>query len=88
MTWQCVVVRDSDVAGDEASALIHAFASNYRRAGVPAGAKVYKGQSEAGDRLFYFSPEASALAKETLRKFEAAPCVALPNLSVLKQILI
>ncbi len=72
MTWQCVVVRDTDVAGTEGAALIRDFASDYKRAGVPAGAKVYKCRSEAGD-LFYFSPEASAIAKETFRKFEADP---------------
>lgn len=86
MSWHRLVIQDSDVAHLSASSLMNEFAAAYRAAGVPRDASVYHGRSTQGERVFYFSPEASSIAEDVLRRFEATPCSEEPDLKGFERI--
>ena len=81
MTWHQVEIKSGDVARLSAEALMTKFTAAHRARGRPADARVYHGESSAGDHLYYFSPEASSLAGDVLRLFGATACAGEPNLS-------
>ncbi len=81
MPWYRVKIPSSDVAKLSAAGLMNKFAQAYHAAGVPAGVRVYHGTSPAGDHIYYFSPEAAAVAGELLRQFGATSCPSEPDLS-------
>ena len=85
MRWNRVTIIDGAVAEVETSALIQAYAAAFRRAGRPPRAAIFHRQGDAGHRLYFFSPEASAVGFEMLRAFEATPCTK-PDPEKLKRV--
>ncbi len=87
MPWHRVEIPESDVAADSATALMENFAIPYRGAlssGEPADVSVH--YRAAGGHVYYFSPEASKLAPELLRQFNATACAEEPDLSDFEEI--
>jgi hypothetical protein len=82
MSWQKVVIPDSETAKHAATGLIAQFGTAYRKAGVPPGVSVYRDRN-ATDYVYYFSPNACAVAEDLLRAFDAMRCPHIPNLQVL-----
>ena len=87
MPWYRVEIPESDVAADSATALMENFAIAYRGAlsfGEPADVSVHH-RAEDG-HIYCFSPEASKLAPELLRQFNATARAEEPDLSDLVEI--
>ncbi len=85
MSWYRVAIRD-DVVNESAVALMGKFEKAYRDAGVPPNVRVYRGRGAAGEHVFVFSPEASAVAAALLREFSATRLHYTPDLKALKLI--
>jgi len=88
MPWYRVEIPESDVAADSATALMENFAIAYRGAlsfGEPSDVSVHYHREEGG-HVYCFSPEASKLAPELLRQFNATACAEEPNLSHFEEI--
>ncbi len=87
MPWNRVEIPESDVAADSATALMENFAITYRGAlcfGEPSDVSVH--YRAEGGHIYCFSPEASKLAPELLRQFNATACAEEPNLSDFEEI--
>jgi hypothetical protein len=82
MPWHRVVVNYEDsTAGELAgNALIRQFDTLVINSGLPSDAEVFRG-GDADNRVFYFSPKASDIARDLLSKFSSQPCVDKPELS-------
>jgi hypothetical protein len=84
MPWHKVVIRHDDQARWSAAALMRPFIMGYHEHGAtpPANAVVYHGFNETGDHVYYFSPEASAiaLATKTFQTFDVTQCAEQPHL--------
>jgi hypothetical protein len=56
------------------------FEKAYRAAGAPQGAEVYHNEID-GMHVFFFSPQASAVAAHVLQQVGARRCVGEPDVS-------
>ena len=65
--------------------LIDNFENAYRAAGVPQGVEVYHNEID-GAHVFFFSPQASALAMHVLQQFGARRCIGKPDVSGCRRI--
>lgn len=81
MHWYRVEIPSSDVAEISAKRLVSKFDQRYKTAGVPGGVRVFHGQPSAGDHIYYFSPEAAAVAADLLRQFRATALSTEPDLT-------
>ena len=86
MPWHRVIIKNSEEAHLSAQGLMIPFIQKYKEAGIPEDVSVYISRDDLGDRIYYFSPNASAIAKDLLRTFEATRCFAEPNLDRFRKI--
>ena len=63
MPWHRVIIKNSEEAHLSAQGLMIPFIQKYKEAGVPEDVSVYISRDDLGDRIYYFSPNASAIAK-------------------------
>lgn len=84
--WYKVVIRGSgDTLHNAANEIINKFSSKHIAAGVPNDAEVWADTNVLDAHVLYFSPEASAVAKDLLKCFGGLACAA-PSLVDLKKI--
>jgi len=92
MPWNKVVIIHDDQARWSAAALMRPFIMGYHEHGStpPANAVVYYGVTETGDHIYYFSPEASAIAIATkaFQTFDVTQCPEPPPLDGLQKVTI
>jgi hypothetical protein len=74
MPWHKVVIPHVDGAFAFGHDLIRAFVILYKAAGRPPEVAIYHDRTDAGDHLYYFSPEASTLAVDLLPAYNATVC--------------
>jgi hypothetical protein len=86
MSWHRVIIKHSKDAHLSAQGLMIPFMKRYKEAGTPEGVSVYISRNDVGDRIYYFSSNASSIAKDLLHTFEAARCFAEPNLDKFRKI--
>ena len=86
MPWHRGIIKDSANAHLSAQGLMIPFAKQFKEAGAPEGAAVYLSHDERGDRKYYFSSNASSLAKDLLQTFHATRHFAEPNLESCRKI--
>ena len=80
MPWHRVIIKNKGDPHRLVQELMMLFMARYKEAGMPEGVSVYIRRDELGDRTYYFSSNASSLAKDLLHTFEATRCFAEPNL--------
>jgi len=84
MPWHKVVIIHNDQARWSAARLMRQFIMEYHAHGStpPENAVVYHGVNDAGDHVYYFSPEAStiAIATKAFQTFDVTPCAEKPPL--------
>jgi hypothetical protein len=86
MPWHRVIIKSSADAHLSAQGLMIPFVQRYKEAGTPEGVAVYIRRDEGGHCTYYFSSNASLLAKDLLRSFHATRCFAEPNLESYRKI--
>ena len=86
MSWHRVIIKHSADAHLSAQGLMIPFIKQYKAAGTPEGVSVYISRDDGGDRTYYFSSNASSLAKDLLHTFQATRCFAEPNLESCRKI--
>jgi hypothetical protein len=86
MSWHRVIIKHSKDAHLSAQGLMLPFMKQYKEAGAPEGVSVYISRDDGGDRTYYFSSNASSLAKDLLHTFQATRCFAEPNLDSFRKI--
>ena len=69
MAWYQIKVPRSAVADLAHNALVQMIRHCLGAARHPQGAAVYHRYTEAGERFYFFSPQAARVCKETLRIF-------------------
>ncbi len=92
MPWHKVVIIHNDQARWSAAALMRPFIMGYHAHGStpPENAVVYHGLNDAGDHVYYFSPEAStiAIATKAFQMFDVTPCAEKPDLDGFEEVTI
>ena len=86
MPWHRVIIKNSEEAHLLAQGLMIPFMQQYREAGAPEGVSVYIRRDNGGDRTYYFSANASSMAKDLLHTFQATRCIAEPHLDKFRKI--
>jgi hypothetical protein len=86
MPWHRVIIKNSEEAHLLAQGLMIPFMQQYREAGAPEGVSVYIRRDNGGDRTYYFSANASSMAKDLLHTFQATRCFGEPNLDSFRKI--
>jgi hypothetical protein len=86
MPWHRVIIKHSDDAHLLAQGLMIPFMQQYKEAGAPEDVSVYLNRDDFGNRIYYFSSHASALAPDLLHTFAATRCLAAPNLERFRKI--
>ena len=86
MPWHWVVIKNSRDVHLSAQGLMIPFMKQYKEAGTPEGVSVYISRDDGGDRTYYFSSNASSMAKDLLHTFKATRCFAEPNLDQFRKI--
>jgi hypothetical protein len=86
MPWHRVIIKNSEDAHLLAQGLMIPFMKQYKEAGTPEGVSVYIRRDDVGDRTYYFSSNASFMAKDLLHTFHATRCFAEPNLESFRKI--
>ena len=76
MPWHVVVSPHVEGGFEVGHDLIRAFVILYKAAGRPAEVVILHDRNDAGDHLYYFSPEATALATDLLPAYHATVCAA------------
>jgi|APPan5920702752_1055751.scaffolds.fasta_scaffold527727_1 hypothetical protein len=71
------------VGGDQV--LLREFVSGWSRAGAPRAAAIYHAQFDHSD-VYYFNPDASAVAQHVLYRRGAERCVGSPDLTGFRRI--
>jgi hypothetical protein len=84
MSWHQVILTNPAMAQTAIDALLQQWRAISQAAGRPADAVVFR-DSRTADAVWYFSPEASILAKDILWVFGATVCPTPPNLDVLEK---
>ena len=77
MDWHRLKLPAS-VNGDQT--LLREFASGWARAGAPRGAVIYRAQFDQSN-VYYFNPDASAVAQHVLFRRGAERCIGSPDLT-------
>jgi hypothetical protein len=81
MPWHQVVIdKDQPAADIEGEALMNKFGPEYRKAGLPEGAKVFRRTLPSGGYIFYFNPAAAMAAAEIFPLFQSSECPEVPDL--------
>ena len=80
LSWYRVLIPASGVAKLGAGGLMDNFEKAYRAAGAPQGVEVYHNEMD-GAHVFFFSPQASAVAAHVLEQFGARRCIGDPDVS-------
>jgi hypothetical protein len=90
MPWYKVVIVNNDIASLSSIGLMKLFVLKYKEFGSPKDAVVYRGLSNKGDHIYYFSPEASSIAipEKVFHTFDVTQCIEAPNLSGFEEIII
>jgi hypothetical protein len=92
MPWHKVVIRNTEKARWSAATRMRPFIMGYHEHGStpPANAVVYYGLTETRDHVYYFSPEASAIANATkaFQTFDVTQCPEPPHLDGLQKVTI
>jgi hypothetical protein len=86
MPWHRVIIKNRGDTDLSVQGLMIPFMQKYKEAGTPEGVSVYIRRDDVGDRTYYFSSNASSLAKDLLHTFEATRCFAEPNLESFRKI--
>jgi hypothetical protein len=86
MPWHRVIIKHREDAHLLAQGLMIPFMQQYKEAGTPEGVVVYISRDDGGDRTYYFSSNASSVAKDLLHTFQATRCFAEPNLESFRKI--
>jgi len=86
MPWHRVIIKNSEDSYLSAQGLMLPFMQQYKEAGTPEGVSVYIRRDDIGDRIYYFSSNASSLAKDLLHTFKATRCFAEPDLDRFRKI--
>ena len=86
MPWHRVIIKHSEEAHLLAQGLMIPFMQQYKEAGRPEEVSVYMNRDDVGNRIYYFSSHASALAKDLLQTFQATRCHADPDLERFRKI--
>jgi hypothetical protein len=82
--WYEVIKTDDDAGRMSATKLVEDFEKRYRDAGVPQDVAVYHGQTAIGEHSYYFSPVASSIVYNLLRKHKALLWAEEPDLEPLR----
>jgi hypothetical protein len=85
LSWHRVLIPASDVAKLGPGGLMDNFEKAYRAGGAPPGVEVYRNEID-GAHVFFFSPQASAVARHVLEQFGGRRCVAEPDVSGCRRI--
>jgi hypothetical protein len=84
MPWHKVVIPNNETARWSAARLMRPFIIGYNELGTSPSKDivVYHGLNDTGDHVYYFSPEASAIAiaEKAFLPFDVTPCAEQPNL--------
>ena len=90
MPWCKVVIVNNDIAPWSAVGLMRQFILRYKQIGSPKDAVVYRGVNDLGDHIYYFSPEASAIAirEKVFHTFDVTECSKQPDLDGFKEMTI
>jgi hypothetical protein len=86
MLWHRVIIKHSDDTHLLAQGLLIPFLQHYKEAGAPEEVSVYLHRDDFGNRIYYFSSPASALAPDLLQTFAATRCRAEPDLERFRKI--
>jgi hypothetical protein len=86
MSWHRVIIKHREDAHLSAQGLMIPFMQQYKEAGAPEGVAVYLNRDDFGNRIYYFSSHASALAQDLLQTFHATRCLAEPHLERFRKI--
>ena len=86
MPWYRVIIKNSGDSHLSVQGLMIPFMKKYKEAGAPDGVSVYISRDDLGDRIYYFSSDASSMAKDLLHTFKATRCFAEPNLDSFRKI--
>ena len=86
MPWHRVIIKHSEDAHLSAQGLMIPFMQHYKEAGRPEEVSVYLNRDDFGNRIYYFSSPASALAQDLLHTFQATRCLAEPDLERFRKI--
>ena len=81
MAWHCIIIDDGARRAAGAGAFVSALRRAYRDAGAPDGATAFINRGAASRFTFLLSPEASRLADNLLRRYEALACAQAPTLT-------
>jgi hypothetical protein len=80
LSWHRVLIPASDLARLGAGGLMDNFEKAYRAAGAAQGVEVYHNEID-GAHVFFFSPQASAIAAHVLEQFGGRRCIDEPDVS-------
>jgi hypothetical protein len=86
MPWHMVVIPNVGDAMEFGHDFFSEFLALYKVAGRPADLAVYHRRNDAGDHLYYFSPDASALAPDLLQTYNATICAEPPLVEDLRRV--
>lgn len=87
MPWYKVVVEKSGPAADEeGQTLMDKFGPEFRKAGLPDTAKIFRCETPSGGYVFYFNPAAALAAMEIFPLFGGTECLEVPNLDGCKKV--
>ncbi len=86
MPWHQIILEGSTIGDISARSLINDFQRAFLAAGAPSGVRIFRTTTRTGNHIYFFSPEASAIAGTVLDSFHATPCPATPDLDASVQI--
>ena len=86
MPWHVVVIPHVEGAFEVGHDLIRAFVILFKAAGRPADVAILHDRNDAGEHLYYFSPEASTLAADLLPAYHASVCAAPADMDRLRRV--
>ena len=81
MIWYQIKVPHSAVSDLAHKALLAMIHHCLGAAGHPKGAAVYHRHTDAGERFYFFSPQAARVCKQTLKIFGARKRFRQPNVT-------
>ena len=85
--WHKVVIAGDEFARDaSARSLINDFVSKFISVGIPGDVQVFRDLSDRSRYVYYFSPKASEIARESMLKFRATPCDIVPDTTAMRRV--